>query len=64
MKRMVIIAALVLSAVSSVIVQQQSTHTRDAASTEQAVQADAAAGSERIRADHRRHHRASPDLCR
>ena len=38
MKRTSIIAALVLSAVSSAIAQQQSTHTRDAASTEQAVQ--------------------------
>ena len=38
MKRTWIIAALVLSAVSSTIAQQQSARTRDAASTEQAVQ--------------------------
>ena len=38
MKRTSIIAALVLSAVSSAIAQQQSVQTRDAASTEQAVQ--------------------------
>ena len=38
MKRTSIIAALVLSAVSSAIAQQQSAQTRDAASTEQAVQ--------------------------
>jgi len=38
MKRPSIIAALVLSAVSSAIAQQQSAKTRDAASTEQAVQ--------------------------
>jgi len=38
MKRTSIIAALVLSAVSSAIGQQQSAQTRDAASTEQAVQ--------------------------
>jgi uncharacterized protein (TIGR02246 family) len=38
MKRTAIIAALVLSAVSSTIAQQQSAQTGDAASTEQAVQ--------------------------
>jgi ketosteroid isomerase-like protein len=38
MKRTSIIAALVLSAVSSAIAQPQSAQTRDAASTEQAVQ--------------------------
>ena len=38
MKRTSIIAALVLSAVSCAIAQQQSAQTRDAASTEQAVQ--------------------------
>ena len=38
MKRTSIIVALVLSAVSSAIAQQQSAQTRDAASTEQAVQ--------------------------
>ena len=38
MKRTSIIAALVLSAVSSAIAQQQSAQTRDVASTEQAVQ--------------------------
>ena len=38
MKRTSIIAALMLSAVSSAIAQQQSEQTRDAASTEQAVQ--------------------------
>jgi hypothetical protein len=38
MKRTSIIAALVLSAVSSATAQQQSAQTRDAASTEQAVQ--------------------------
>lgn len=38
MKRTSIIAALVLSAVSIAIAQQQSAQTRDAASTEQAVQ--------------------------
>ena len=38
MKRTLIIAALVLSAVSTAIAQQQSVRTRDAASTEQAVQ--------------------------
>ena len=47
MKRTSIIAALVLSAVSSAIAQQQSAHTRDAASTEQAVQQQ---DQERIRA--------------
>jgi ketosteroid isomerase-like protein len=38
MKRASIVAALVLSAVSGAIAQQQGTQTRDAASTEQAVQ--------------------------
>jgi ketosteroid isomerase-like protein len=47
MKRTSIIAALVLSAVSSAIAQQQSAHTRDAANTEQAVQQQ---DQERIRA--------------
>ena len=47
MKRTSIIAALVLSAVSSTIAQQQSARTRDAASTEQAVQKQ---DQERIRA--------------
>ena len=47
MKRTSIIAALVLVAVSSAIAQQQSSHTRDAASTEQAVQQQ---DQERIRA--------------
>ena len=47
MKRTSIIAALVLSTVSSAIAQQQSSHTRDAASTEQAVQQQ---DQERIRA--------------
>ena len=47
MKRTWIIAALVLSAVSSTIAQQQSARTRDAASTEQAVQQQ---DQERIRA--------------
>ncbi len=47
MKRTSIIAALVLSAVSSTIAQQQSARTRDAASTEQAVQQQ---DQERIRA--------------
>ena len=47
MKRTWIIAALVLSAVSSTIAQQQSARTRDAASTEQAVQKQ---DQERIRA--------------
>lgn len=47
MKRTSIIAALVLSAVSSAIAQQQSAHTQDAASTEQAVQQQ---DQERIRA--------------
>src|SRR5580765_4219326 len=47
MKRTSIIAALVLSAVSSTIAQQQSARTRDAASTGQAVQQQ---DQERIRA--------------
>ena len=47
MKRMPIIAALVLSPVSSAIAQQQSARTRDAATTEQAVQQQ---DQERIRA--------------
>ena len=47
MKRTPIIAALVLSAVSTTIAQQQSVRTRDAASTEQAVQQQ---DQERIRA--------------
>ena len=47
MKRTSIIAALVLSAVSSAIAQTQSARTRDAASTEQAVQQQ---DQERIRA--------------
>jgi len=47
MKRTPIIAALVLSTVSTAIAQQQSIRTRDAASTEQAVQQQ---DQERIRA--------------
>ena len=47
MKRMSIIAALVLSTVSSTIAQQQSARTRDAATPEQAVQQQ---DQERIRA--------------
>jgi len=47
MKRMPIIAALVLSTVSTATAQQQSVRTRDAASTEQAVQEQ---DQERIRA--------------
>ena len=47
MKRMSIIAALVLSTVSSTIAQQQGAQTRDAATTEQAVQQQ---DQERIRA--------------
>ena len=47
MKRTLIIAALVLSAVSSSVAQQQSAPRRDAASTEQAVQQQ---DQERIRA--------------
>ena len=47
MKRMPIIAALVPSTVSTTIAQQQSVRTRDAASTEQAVQQQ---DQERIRA--------------
>src|SRR5688500_13829193 len=47
MKRMAIIAALVLSTVSSAIAQQQSARARDATSTEQAVRQQ---DQERIRA--------------
>ena len=47
MKRMSIIAALVLSTVSSTIAQQQGARTRDTATTEQAVQQQ---DQERIRA--------------